>query len=89
MHPDSATDAIVDLAIAHGKPFVICPCCVFPNTFTDRRIPKKLLAHEEEELVPVRSYDDLCAYILGRAEGVHEAVLDFEGRNRCFYWIPP
>lgn len=31
MHPDEATEWIVDLAIKHSKPFAIVPCCVFPK----------------------------------------------------------
>lgn len=29
MHPDQATDAIVDFALACSKPFAVVPCCVF------------------------------------------------------------
>ena len=32
MHPDEATEPIVDLAIQHSKPFAIVPCCVFPKS---------------------------------------------------------
>ena len=31
MHPDQATDAIVDFALQAGKPFAVIPCCVFPR----------------------------------------------------------
>ena len=31
LHPDEATEAIVDCALAHGKPFAVVPCCVFPR----------------------------------------------------------
>ena len=31
MHPDQATEDIVDVAIRHQKPFAIVPCCVFPK----------------------------------------------------------
>ena len=30
MHPDQATEPIVDAALAMGKPFAVVPCCVFP-----------------------------------------------------------
>lgn len=30
MHPDQATEYIVDVAIRHQKPFAVVPCCVFP-----------------------------------------------------------
>lgn len=32
MHPDEATEYIVDVAIKHKKPFAIVPCCVFPKS---------------------------------------------------------
>jgi len=37
LHPDGATDPIVDTAIRLGKPFCVVPCCVFPRTFPLRR----------------------------------------------------
>ena len=36
MHPDQATDAIVDLCLATPKPFAVVPCCVFPRLFNTR-----------------------------------------------------
>lgn len=38
LHPDQATDGILEFALAHGKPFAIVPCCVFPTLFTQRRL---------------------------------------------------
>lgn len=31
LHPDQATEPIVDFALRHNKPFAVVPCCVFPN----------------------------------------------------------
>jgi hypothetical protein len=31
MHPDGATDHIIQYAIRNKVPFVICPCCVIPS----------------------------------------------------------
>ena len=39
MHADQATEAVVDFALTHGKPFAVVPCCVFPNAFPQRRLP--------------------------------------------------
>jgi hypothetical protein len=36
MHADSATECIVDMALLYQKPFVVVPCCVFPNLFQQR-----------------------------------------------------
>ena len=30
MHPDEATEPIVDKAISERKPFAVVPCCVMP-----------------------------------------------------------
>jgi len=38
LHADGATEPIVDAALEHGKPFVVVPCCVFPNLFPHRRV---------------------------------------------------
>ena len=37
MHPDQATEAVVDAALRLGKPFAVVPCCVFPSLFRTRR----------------------------------------------------
>lgn len=31
LHPDQATDSIVDFALQHSKSFAVVPCCVFPR----------------------------------------------------------
>jgi hypothetical protein len=31
MHPDQATEAILQFALECRKPFAIVPCCVFPR----------------------------------------------------------
>ena len=38
MHPDEATEAIVDAALALQRPFAVLPCCVLPQLFPDRRL---------------------------------------------------
>jgi len=38
LHADGATEAIVDAALLYRKPFVVVPCCVFPNLFHQRYI---------------------------------------------------
>mmetsp|Transcript_21586 Transcript_21586/g.41226 ORF Transcript_21586/g.41226 Transcript_21586/m.41226 type:complete len:458 (+) Transcript_21586:59-1432(+) len=79
LHPDEATDAIVDVALANKKPFFVVPCCVFPNTFTSRRTTSG---------AAVRSYEDLCNYLQAKDPRVQMTNLPFEGRNACMYWIP-
>ena len=38
MHPDQATEGIVDAALQAGCPFAVVPCCVFPTLFAARRM---------------------------------------------------
>ena len=49
MHPDQATEGIMAFAKAHGKPFAIVPCCVFPALFSDRRVPADEPAEDRAE----------------------------------------
>lgn len=80
LHPDQATDPIIDIGFALNLPWVVVPCCVFPNFFSQRRLqPSGRL---------VRTYDDLCENILQKDPGVRESSLPFRGRNRVFYWHP-
>jgi hypothetical protein len=41
MHPDQATEPIVDFALKAGKPFAVVPCCVFPRENRHRRVEAK------------------------------------------------
>ena len=73
---DSATDAIVDYAVATGKPFAIVPCCTFTKQFTKRRTA---------DGGPVESYDQLLDYLLLKDGAVRRSKLDFEGRNTVIW----
>eukprot|EP00961_Rhodomonas_salina_P052194 700656-Rhodomonas_salina.1 len=37
MHPDQATEPLVDFCLGSGKPFAVVPCCVFATLFPGRR----------------------------------------------------
>jgi hypothetical protein len=37
MHPDEATEPIVDACLKSGKAFAVVPCCVFPEMNAHRR----------------------------------------------------
>ena len=80
MHPDQATEAIVDMSLRLGKPFAILPCCVMPKLFPNR-VQKR---HGD----PVRSYNTFCQYLLDKSPaGVPFLVeyLPFQGRNKVIY----
>jgi Methyltransferase domain len=80
LHPDQATDPIIDVGLALGIPWAVVPCCVFPNLFRARQ-----LASGKQ----VRNYDEICEYIRQRDPSIQEGRLAFRGRNRIFYWHPP
>jgi hypothetical protein len=87
MHADAATEAVVDAALAYRKPFVVVPCCVFPNLFVDRRIIVGAADNAAAVIVrPVRSYEDFCEYLLQKDARFQKTVLPFEGRNVAIWW---
>lgn len=80
MHADGATEAIVDIALQYKKPFVVVPCCVFPNFFPHRKIVKDGVSRQ------VRSYEDFCDYLVQKDARFNQSVLPFEGRNIAIWW---
>lgn len=81
MHSDGATECIVDASLQYGKPFVVVPCCVFPNLFNQR-----FLVLENEERVPVRSHAQFCQFLLEKDTRLRREVLPFQGRNVAIVW---
>ncbi|KAL9190231.1 hypothetical protein ACHAXT_007442 [Thalassiosira profunda] len=96
LHADGATEAIVDAALSYGKPFVVVPCCVFPNLFRERYITVPIdgtacESSEErsiplEKRVPVRTHDQFCKYLLSKDPRFVMEALPFEGRNIAIWW---
>lgn len=75
MHPDQATDAIVDFAVKYNKPFAVVPCCVFPQLFHHRR---------DRDGNPITERLKLVEYLADKAEG-EIAYLDIEGANQVVF----
>ena len=79
MHPDEATEAIIDLSQRLGDvPFALLPCCVMPSLFPTRR---------QRHGDPVRSYRTFCQYLVDKGEKYkyNETHLPFDGRNKIIY----
>jgi 2-polyprenyl-3-methyl-5-hydroxy-6-metoxy-1,4-benzoquinol methylase len=53
LHADSATEAVVDAALIHKKPFVVVPCCVFPNLFNERYIIVDDYDDDDDEIAAI------------------------------------
>lgn len=89
LHADGATEAIVDAALFYNKPFVIVPCCVFPNLFNHRFITVRdtdEAGNSECRRIPVRTHEQFCEYLLNKDERFRSEVLPFEGRNVGIWW---
>lgn len=61
LHPDQATDDIVEMSLSHRKVFAVVPCCVFPKLFSHRKLKDGTL---------VKSHPQLVQYLLERAEDI-------------------
>eukprot|EP00934_Nitzschia_sp_Nitz4_P004841 Nitzschia sp. Nitz4//scaffold26_size159584//41586//42887//NITZ4_002478-RA/size159584-processed-gene-0.188-mRNA-1//1//CDS//3329545043//4831//frame0 len=86
LHPDEATEGVVDLAQSLQKPFAVLPCCVMTRQFPHRR--------NQRTGDPVRTVWDLCRYLLDKgvpAKDLSAAstfsvdFLPFAGRNKVIY----
>ena len=79
MHPDQATEPIVDCALRHRVPFAIVPCCVFAREFPKLRPGGGGL---------VTTYEELLDYLQAKAPGIRRAYLPFVGRNVVLWHRP-
>jgi hypothetical protein len=75
-HPDQATEAIVDFAVAARKPFAVVPCCVFGRDFPNRRLC---------DGTAVTSIEHFLQYLQEKDSGIRIADLPYVGRNRVLY----
>jgi len=76
LHPDQATEAIVDCALRWNKPFALVPCCVYPSLFPDRR---------RSTGQGVVSYGAFIKYLREKHPDIQSTRLPFKGRNRVLY----
>ena len=77
MHPDEATEDIVDFALKYNKSFAVVPCCVFPSMFPHRKLSCGR---------PVRSVDEFISYLLEKHPDVQSTELaGMAGNNVVVY----
>jgi hypothetical protein len=79
LHPDQATEPILDFAVQQQLPFAVVPCCVFPRLF-----PQRQLQQGDGSFARVVAYDELVEYLVQRGSA-NKGVLDFEGANTVVY----
>lgn len=77
LHPDEATEAIVDSALQHCLPFAVVPCCVYARLFPHRRY------HGQ----PVRTHEQFCQYLQAKAPHIGRTQLEFGGQATVLYHL--
>jgi hypothetical protein len=84
LHPDQATDAAVDFALARNLPFAVVPCCAYSKDFPHRRRPPG--PGRPKGGGAVTTTEHLVEYLAAKAPGLARvAVLPFEGKNKVVY----
>lgn len=82
-HPDQATEALIDLALALAIPFAVVPCCVFPSEFPNRT---------NADGCRVRTYNEFLKYLKVKFPFVRIAKLPFHftetAKNIVLYTLP-
>ena len=76
MHPDEATNDIVDTALKYHINFAVVPCCVFHNKFPERKLKNGK---------DVVEYLDLIQFILEKDDNLKIDFLNIKGRNKVIY----
>lgn len=71
-HPDQATEACIDMALLLKISFCVCPCCVFPSEFPNRRLANGRT---------VSKYDDFIQYLQSKHPSIKIAELPFRSRS--------
>ena len=77
MHPDQATEAIVDMAIKFNKPFAIVPCCVFQKLFPNRKLSNG---------INVKTYGGFLRYLRAKHPCIEVHVLPLKCKNIVLFW---
>ena len=85
MHPDGATEPIIDFALATGKPWAVVPCCVYSADAPLRRDPRT------GKRIVSMSTDAFIDYLVAKGGGhsrVGVETLPFAGKNRVVFSRP-
>ena len=77
LHPDEATEFVVDAAVKRRVPFAVVPCCVFGRLFPGRRMP--------QTGAPVATYDDFLTYLMNKDPAIQRSTLNFDGANQVLW----
>jgi len=76
LHPDEATEPIVETALALHLPFAVIPCCVFAASFPLRRL---------KDGSSPSSYEEFLVYLKEKDAKIQEGRLSFLGKNTVLF----
>jgi hypothetical protein len=76
VHPDEATDEIVDFGISHQKPFVILPCCVCEDQFPERKLKSGNA---------VRTFSEFIEYLMEKHPDNEQVRMGYLGPNLVIF----
>eukprot|EP00092_Neocalanus_flemingeri_P015598 GFUD01016886.1.p1 GENE.GFUD01016886.1~~GFUD01016886.1.p1 ORF type:complete len:376 (+),score=90.30 GFUD01016886.1:46-1173(+) len=76
LHPDEATEPLVDMAVDFFLNFAVIPCCVFSQDFPLRKL--------KNGKSPT-SYEDFCDFLVEKSSGVENDLLPFVGKNKVLF----
>ena len=79
LHPDEATEVIIDTALRFDIPFAVIPCCVFSALFPERRLKSG---------GEPTSYEDFCLYLAEKSDRIQTCQIPFLGRNTVLFTLP-
>jgi hypothetical protein len=85
LHPDEATDSVVDAAVSSRKPFCVVPCCVFSRLFPHRRVVGGRQGEDGAGGRPVCTRADLVDYLCEKHPAIQRATLPFVGSNTILW----
>lgn len=91
LHPDEATEAIIDTALSLNLPFAVIPCCVTPQLFPNRVLKRKVHGYSSSTStgigtnVRVKKYGSFISYLMDKDPRIRRTELPFKGRNMVLY----
>ena len=76
LHPDEATEPLVDTAVDLLINFCVIPCCVFSQDFPNRKL--------KNGNIPT-SYENFCEFLAEKCPGTEKELLPFIGKNKVIF----
>ena len=76
LHPDQATEPLVDTALAFEIPFAVIPCCVFSH-----ENPQRKLKNGDNP----NTYELFCDFLSEKNSDISTDSLSFRGRNKVLF----